>query len=353
MHVGIYTECLTKRYTGVEVMAHRLVEEISKTNKVTCFHTKNKTHPLFTNVKHHLFRRSLPIPAYNQLASFFRMNCFNKVDLLHLPHPHVPFVKMPSIPVVMTVHDIIPAFHPEFHNTKRSFYFKHILPGFIRKMDAILASSETTKTDLITHYRLDEQKIHVVPLALPEKKNVVRTPQEFILYLGTLEPRKNVDGIIKAYSLLRKQGITHKLVIAGGMGWNYEHIFKLVRQSGLENEVIFKGYVDEDEKRRLYQTAALFVWPSFYEGFGLPVLEAMQYGVPVVTSTASSLAEIAADSALLADPHSPESIADAMSAALEPVMQKKLSRKGIERARLFTIDNYVKKTIDVYSKVAR
>lgn len=354
MRIGIYTECLAKQYTGVEMMTHLLVESLAEKHQVTCFHAKKASHPKFPQCVHKVFRAPLPIPAYNQFASLFRLRCFNNLDVLHLPHPHVPFLKKPAAPTVMTVHDIIPAVHPEFHNVKRNFYFRRILPYFVHKMDAILASSESTKKDLIKQYGADKNKIHVVHLALPDKKNIQRSPKDEILYLGTLEPRKNVEGILRAHHILKKEGFSHKLIIAGAKGWNYDKVFSLVRELGLQNEVDFKGYVNEEEKRNLYQNASIFVWPSFYEGFGLPVLEAMQYGVPTVTSNTSSLPEITGDSAMLCDPNSPESIASAMRAILEsPEKQQELSQKGTARAKQFSMENYINRTLEVYQKVRR
>lgn len=353
MHIGLYTECLTKPYTGVEHATITLIRGLRQTkHKTTCFHSKDPKHPKIRKVNHHLFSKPLPVPFYHRLASIFRSSCFNDLDVLHLQHPQLPYFKKPNIPVVMTVHDIIPVFYPEFHNAKRVFFFRHVLPSYLRNADAIIASSNSTKRDLVKYYGLPEAKIKVIYPALPQKETTKKSKREnFILYIGTLEPRKNLEGVIKAFSILKSKGYPQKLVIAGRKGWDYQNIFKTIKRLNLQNEVIYKGYVSEKEKQELYEKASLFVWPSFYEGFGLPVLEAMAYGVPVVTSNTSSLPEVVGDAGILVNPHNPEDIAAGMIKALkEP---EKLAKKGLKRAKQFALKHMIKQTLAVYEEVIR
>lgn len=351
MRIGVYTECLARNYTGVETQTHLLVEGLSRTaNEITCFHSKNYQHPDF-GVNHHLFQKPLPIPFYNSLSPFFRISCFDDVDLLHLPYPKVPYVKKPRVPVVLTIHDVTPIFLPEFHNWKRNFFFKRMLPFYLRRCDAIVASSYSTKSDIIRYYGIPAEKITVVHLALPEKERVVSKKRgDFILYLGTLEPRKNIENLIRAFVILKSSGFKEKLVIAGNKGWQWKGIFELVKRHNLQNDVIFKGYVSESEKELLYQKAKLFVWPSFYEGFGLPVAEAMAHGTPVVTSNVSSLPEVAGDAGVLVDPHKPQDIARGM---VEALSNKSLVKKGLRRVKLFSLKNMIRKTLGVYEGVLK
>lgn len=354
MHVGVYAECLARPFTGVEIQTKALVDGLKRTKHgVTCFHSADKNHPKIKGVKHHLFRAPLPVPFYHRWAAFFHSTSFDGVDVLHLPSPQFPYVKKPKVPVVVTVHDIIPVFMHEAHNWRRPVFFKHILPGYLKKADAIIAVSEATKRDVLMHYDLPEEKVHVVYNALPPGEyKPLRKKKNYLLFMGTLEPRKNVERIIEAFKMVKERGFPHKLVIAGGKGWKYRGIFDKVKQLGLENDVEFRGYVSGKEKRELFRSASLLVWPSLYEGFGVPVLEAMAYGVPVVTSTASSLPEVAGDAAVLVNPYKSADIANGIIGVLSSKKVKNtLIRKGVKRAKQFSLNSMVKKTLAVYEGV--
>ncbi len=347
MNVGVYTECLSSPYTGVEVYTHSLVEGLSKTgNEVTCFHSRSSKHSVFEGVRNYEFRKALPVPFYHRFAALFHNSCFDNLDVLHLPLPQFPYVKKPKVPVVVTVHDLIPLFMPEYHNWKRNVYFRTLLPWYLKKVDAVIAVSSCTKSDLLRYYKIPEGKIHVVHDPLPPVKYVKRKKEDYILYHGTLEPRKNVEGVIKAFSLLRSKGFQHRLVISGGKGWKYENILRMIRNTeGVE----FKGYVNGDEKDELIGKAQALVWPSFYEGFGLPVLEAMALGTPVVTSNTSSLPEVVGDAGVLVNPYDVQSIADGIELSLSS--SKSLIRKGLRRAKLFTAERMTERILDVYEGV--
>jgi len=356
MHIGLRTECLLKQYTGVETHAHALVEGLLDAGQqVTCFHSPSKRHPAFAGANHVLFRRPLPIPMYHALAAGFHTKCFNGVDVLHLQNPQIAFWRKPNVPVVITVHDVIPFFPKNYHTVKQRVLFRRLLPRIFGQVDAICASSDATKRDLMRLYAIPEEKIHVVHLSVPQKKVEGDKEREpFILYVGTLEPRKNIEGIIRAFADLKKQGFTHKLVLAGGKGWNYESIFAEIRNLGLSDDVIYKGYVSEKEKEELYQTAELFVWPSFYEGFGLPLVEAMMHELPVVTSRNSSIPEVVGDAAVFVDPYSSSSIAEGMASVLcSAATQKRLVRNGVVQAAKFTREKMIQRTIEVYKEVVR
>lgn len=354
MRIGIYTECLTQPYTGVEFQTLALIEGLKKAgHEITCFHSADPRHPDLKGVEHFLFRKPLPLPFYHRFASFFHNSCFDNLDLLHLSHPQFPYVKKPRVPVVLTIHDVSPTLFPEFHNWKRNFFFKRMLPFYLKGADAIIASSYSTKSDIIRYYGIPAEKITVVHLALPKIKYEKVEKEPFILYLGTLEPRKNVEGVIRAFAILKSHGFKYKLVIAGGKGWKYDSIFNLVKRLGLQDEVIFRGYVSDAEKVFLYKKAKLLVWPSFYEGFGLPVLEAMACGTPVVTSNTSSLPEVCGDAAILVDPCDVHSIADGVLKALDSNMYDVLVKRGLEKAKLFTQKRMIDGIIDVYRGVVK
>ena len=237
MRVGLYTECLTKPNTGVEQATKALIGGL-KHHEITCFHSDDKKHPKI-DTKHKTFRKPLSFPVWKFFSALFRSSFFNNIDVLHLQYPQVVFGKKPKVPVVMTVHDITPAFLPHFHNWKRTIFFNTLLPHYLRKMDAIIASSHSTKADLVKHYKIPEEKIHVVHLSAPNKIIKPKKKENFILYVGTLEPRKNVEGIIEAFALLKSKGYKQKLVIAGRKGWKYQKVFQLIKRYKLQNDVKF------------------------------------------------------------------------------------------------------------------
>lgn len=355
MRIGLATECLNRPQTGIEVATRMLVEGLGASgNQITCFHTPGALHPRPPGARHYLFRKPLPVPFYHRFASLFHHSCFDGLDVLHLPHPQLPYVWKPKPPVVITVHDLSPVLFPQFHNAKRVVFFKYVLPYFLRRADAIIAVSEATKQDVVRLFGVPAGKITVVPNAVDVPKRLPAGKRErFILYVGTLEPRKNIPGLLRAFALLKAQGYPHKLVLAGMKGWGYAPIFSLIRKLGLERDVVYRGYVSEEEKARLLRTAELFAYPSFYEGFGIPVLEAMAQGTPVVTSNVSSLPEVAGDAAILVDPSRPERIAQGMMEALSPQVWARLQGKGFKQAGRFTRKNMIDKTLRVYEGVVR
>jgi glycosyltransferase involved in cell wall biosynthesis len=176
----------------------------------------------------------------------------------------------------------------------------------------------------------------------------------YLLYLGTLEPRKNITTLVEAYAQLRKTyAISEKLVLAGGKGWLYDAIFERVQQLGLASEVLFAGYVADAEQALWYRAASAFVYPSLYEGFGIPVVEAIACGVPVVTSNVSSLPEAGADIALCIDPYNVEAMAAAMYQALtDQTFRQKCSTMAPVVTQRFSAQRMVKQTIQVYEQAA-
>jgi len=293
----------------------------------------------------------LPVPFYPVFSALFRSSCFNKVDVLHVPYPKFPYFRKPDVPIVVTVNDIIPFLFPKYHNWKRNVYFSRFLPWYFKKVDAIIALSNHTKLDLLNYYGVPEEKISVVHAALPSIEYVKTKKEPYVLYVSTLEPRKNVEGIIRAFVLLKSRGFDKKLIIAGGKGWNYAGVFRLIQKLNLTDSVKYLGYVSEEEKTELYRKAEVFVYPSFYEGFGLPVLEAMAYGTPVVTSNVSSLPEVAGDAAVLVDPHSPKAIADGILEAISN--SSNLVRKGLKRSKFFSLESMTEKVLKVYEGVLK
>jgi len=235
-----------------------------------------------------------------------------------------------------------------------------------QKNDFIIAVSQATKDDLISIYGIPENKIKVIysgldeslvvdrhACQLQEAKKKYNLPQDFILSLGSIEPRKNMVGLISAYEKLRDENkINNKLVIAGEKAWCYKEIFKAWKKSKYKNDIIFPGFIEEEDKIYLYNLSKLFVYPSFYEGFGFPVLEAMACGVPIVTSFVSSLPEISLDAALLIDPYNIDDLAlGVYNGITDEDLRQRLIEKGLERIKEFKWKGCARDVLKMFEKI--
>jgi glycosyltransferase involved in cell wall biosynthesis len=243
---------------------------------------------------------------------------------------------------VFFVYDISWLLFPKQHRLGRVLIFKLLFGRSLRNAKIIVVDSEHTKRDLIEYKKVSENKIFVIYPFLPtpaeiEKKPDLLNSEKFILFLGTLEPRKNIEGVIKAFKQLKEERkIEHKLVISGKKGWHFKSIYKLVEEYKLNSEVIFTGYISDEEKKYLLKNAELFVYPSHYEGFGIPVLEAMNHGCPVVTSKTSSLPEVVGNAGIMIDPNNTGEISSAMWSILSDVnLRDSLKLKGIDQSKKF------------------
>lgn len=252
------------------------------------------------------------------------------IAVLHSPANVLPELLPRSCAGVITLHDLAFLRMPEVLTPAKRLYHRTFTIRSLRQATCIIANSNSTKQDavelaavpaerIVTVYPcIDERFFHVVK---EEDVQTFRRAQGladgFLLYLGTLEPRKNIPTLLEAYARLRQtRALSLKLVLAGGKGWLYDAIFARVKQLGLETEVVFPGFVSDEEQLLWYHAASVFMYPSLYEGFGLPVTEVLACGVPVVTSNVSSLPEAGAGMALTVDPHDVEAMADAIYQAL-------------------------------------
>ncbi len=283
-------------------------------------------------------------------------------DLLHALAFVGPVVRLR--PTVVTVYDLSFLLYPAaFHRLNR-WYLSAMTPLSVRRARRVIAISESTRSDLVRLTGVPADRIEVVypglepgmgrvsdPDALAQFRRRHGLPDRCILSVGTLEPRKNAETLVRAYAALRAKGaIPHALVLVGARGWRYESVFKAIEESGYAQDIIVPGYVAHEELPFWYSIAELFVYPSLYEGFGLPVLEAMACGVPVITSDVSSLPEVAGDAAVLVQP-SREALADAISrVARDATLRAEMSEGGLKRAQSFTWERAARQTMDVYRK---
>lgn len=273
-----------------------------------------------------------------------------EVDVFFAPSSYIiPTLLPSSIKTILTIHDLVAFLFPNTHNKKATIIEKLLLKKALKKATRVITVSENTKNDLIKKFQYEKSKIDVIYCAgaddfKPLEKSTLRPfiketnlPEKFFLAVGTLEPRKNYPGLIKAFSQLTKTFPDIHLIIVGQKGWGYEEIFQLVRENYIHKNVHFLGYLSNKSLVKLYNLAQALVFPSFYEGFGIPPLEAMKCGCPVIASFSSSLPEVVGDSAILVNPESHMEIAGAMIKILtDEDLRESLSNKGIVQAGKFS-----------------
>lgn len=261
------------------------------------------------------------------------------------------------------VHDMAYQAFPDTVRKKTRHYLEGSMEKSCQRADKIIVISEFTRMELQKYLSVPEDKIEVIPLGvdrsrfhpfysgreIEDAKARYGIASAYLLYIGTIEPRKNIERLLRAYALLKmKTKQVPELVLAGKKGWLYQDIFRTVEELGLADCVRFTGYVADGDLPRLLCGAQAFVFPSVYEGFGLPILEAMACGVPVVTSDTASMPETAGDAAVLADPTDPGSICDAMLMLLQDAEQRhKLSEAGLKRARRYTWEKAADRFLEV------
>jgi glycosyltransferase involved in cell wall biosynthesis len=276
-----------------------------------------------------------------------------------------PFVRGKA---VVTIHDMVLKRFPQTMRARTKYLLKWSMRGTLRRASRVVTDSEFSKREIMAYYRYPANRIQVVYLGVDTGKCTQEIdrgarakvcqkygiPGEYLLYLGMLEPRKNLERLIRAYARVqsRTAGVPH-LVLAGGKGWRFAGIFRTVRELGLEHRVFFPGYIAEEDKPALLAGASVFCFPSLYEGFGLPVLEAMACGVPVLTANGSALPEVAGEAALLVDPFSVEEIARGMERlCFDEPLRTALRAKGLERVKRFTWERTAAALYALYQEVA-
>jgi len=303
---------------------------------------------------------------FDPLAKFLKLPKIDKLlggaDVFFAPH----FLLSPvsdRCRKIITFHDLSFEYFPEFFPWRKRLWHDFLNPrARARQADKIIAVSGSTKNDLTGWYSVPGKNVRVIYSGVGEEfkkleignwkleiSGKYNLPGKFILYFGTIEPRKNINGLVRAYEILRQDYKINdfKLVIAGSRGWLDEQIFANVKKSIYGADIIFTGFVRPQDKIYLYNLSSLFVYPSFFEGFGFPPLEAMACGAPVICSNTSSFPEIAGEAALMVDPYNFGEIARAMAEALKDLrLQDNLVKKGLEQIKKFSWDKCAQETLD-------
>lgn len=371
MKIG-YIISLIAYGTGVSVYTYNLIKAMAKISdhEFVLLKDKHYTSDLTRNF------RCINLPNSRKLwrkvafgSSFLKkIQRKEKFDIIHDPSQIGPFLFNLGSKNLLTIFDVTPLKFKEYHATQSYLLHKYFLPITLRNIDKIITISLSSKNDILHFYKVPDSKVEIIYLAAEDIYKKIENegelvqirqkygfPPKFILYVGTLEPRKGIDALLKSFAQIKHKLPDYKLVIVGRKGWQYAHIFKLVSKLQISERVIFTGYVPKEDLPYLYNLAELFVYPSRYEGFGLPVLEAMACGCPVVTCETSSITEIAdSKSVVLVRPNDPIMLAKSILNIIQHTeLRENLVIEGFQRAKDFSWEKTARKTINVYEQLAQ
>ncbi len=375
MKIAIDAILLLSPLTGVGNYAYQIAKTLRKTDNVHeytyfyGFYSPNLISPeespdSFYRIKETV--RKIPFLGMlarnlKDLANYFSSRSF---DLYFEPN-FIP-LKIPAKHIVVTVPDFSFARFPEWHPQDKVRYFKKHFWKKIKKADRIIVISNFIREEAIHLFGFPEDQLTAIHLGFDPDNFKVYAPQEvlaikkkyhlpenFILFVGSIEPRKNLRNLLRAYvdleEPIRKE---FKLVLVGFKGWENQEIMSLLRK--LKSDVLYLGYVPDNELGKFYNLASLFVYPSFYEGFGLPPLEAMACGCPVVVSKVASLPEVCGEAVFYIDPNDTGSIAQGMNRVLnDETFRKSLTKKGLERSKLFSWEKCAREHLKVFEEIVR
>jgi glycosyltransferase involved in cell wall biosynthesis len=376
MRIGIdIRPLMSATRSGVGEYTYELLNAIfaiDKTNQYFLFYNSAKdvsrNIPEWSQDNIHYEHKKWPNKLFNACIKLFNFPKIDKNNLDYFFSTNFNFTALSKkTKHILTVHDLSFEFFPELYSYKQRLWHWAINPKKqCEKADTLLTPSENTKRDIINFYRIPQERIKVIYPGVNchseqgeeslsaekiQTKQKYNLPTKFILFLGTIEPRKNIIGLIEAfeqsYPLLPTP---YSLIIAGHKGWNDKKIYQKFESSPYKDKIKFIGSIDQKDKSSLYSLASLFVYPSFYEGFGFPVVEAMAYGVPVITSNRSSLPEVADQAAYLINPNRPSELARAITEILNnQKLGEHFKALGLEQAKKFNWEKAAREFLQVVS----
>ncbi len=357
---------LNRQYTGIGRYAYNLVKSLSEIDH-------DNEYWLYAQKKYFDFKRQVPrISAKNFFVKIDWLGrgidrTLHPADIYHSPSPD--YINISQAKIIVTVHDLVYKTYPEGHTPQTIETTDKQLKMIVEKADKIICCSKSTIKDLLYFFKVDPQKVCLVyqgvdkaifyPIndierrkaqSIIKRKGLIRP---FILFVGTIEPRKNLMNLLKAFSILKeKKRFNGQLVVIGMKGWMIEGLEQVTQKFKIQNSVLFPGYVTDELLRYFYNLTEVFVFPSFYEGFGFPIVEAFSCGTTVITSNVSSCPEIACEGANLINPHSPEEIANAIGQVIEDEkLRLSLKEKALKRAEEFSFLKTAQQTFKIYQEV--
>ena len=371
MHIAIDAHSVGTGLAGVETYITNLIEALAasgEANRYTLYVTRGRAGDRFAGRWPHVsVRRTLPHTPFVRIPVTFPVELRrHRADLLHVQFTAPPFA---PCPVVATIHDLSFEHLPETFNRRSWMQLRLTVRRTARTAAHIIAPSEFSRRDLLETYGVAPERVSVThaaaaphfrpatPDAVTEVKRRYGIEGDYVLAVGSIQPRKNLVRLVRAYSDLRRRRSHDKLpglVLVGKRAWLYGETLRAVERSGVASNVIFTGYVPERDLPALYTGALCFVYPSYFEGFGLPPLEAMQCGTAVVTGDRTSLPEVVGDAGLLVNPFDEDAIGAAVASLIDDrELRARLGRRGQERAALFNWTETARLTLQVYEQATK
>jgi glycosyltransferase involved in cell wall biosynthesis len=355
--ICIIADSVDEFYGGISIYSKELIRNLLLFDKINRYHFVHfKENPFFKNLEHTLIKKSNSI-----LGEFYRKFYLlpkflkeKKFDLIHDLY-HISSLIVNDIPgkKVITIHDLTPILFPNYHPFTRYLKHKLFLGATLKKMDFIITDSFSTKKDIEKNFVLSNP-IRTVYLGsrklVPIEEENSSVP--YILTVGNLEPRKNIETLLKAFYIIKEKGREEQLYIIGSKGWSNKKLFSEITNSKYSSDIKVFENISDNKLGWFYKNSSVFVYPSFYEGFGLPILEAMSYGCPIIASNVSSIPEIVEGYGLLFKPENTEALAESILDVLQNKnLSEKLSLKSLKRVNDFSWENTASETINVYKEV--
>jgi len=358
--VGHYTYHLIENLLKIDTKNKYVLFFDRRVGDAGHFKQRNSEIKFFPFIEYKTF---LPIAYSHFLVAAYVSR--ERLDVFHSPACTVPLAYSKNS--VVTIHDMA-IYQNKSWFPGQIFSTRIVVPQSVKKAKRVISVSNYTKQDLVKFMQIPEERVTVVyngvDIKIDERhsaesrkdylKNKFGVEKKYVLFVGTIQPRKNVMGVIQAFDRLRGTSAydDFQLVISGKKGWDNDDVFRAIRQFGLTKKVIFTGYITSSDKALLMRNASLFVFPSFYEGFGLSILEAQKVGTPVITSDITSMPEVADDGAILVDPYDIDALSKAMKKALtDHELRNSLIKKGYENVKKFSWEKCARETLAVYEEV--
>lgn len=370
MRIAFDGTTLTPGRTGVGYYTEHLLQHLAREVESTgdeIVVLSNKTidteRPLPAHVRVHDGHRFPVRIGWMQMLAARALDAV-RPDVAHFTNGMIPIGS--SVSTIVTIHDMSLRLYPQCHPVRRLLLNRPLMHVAIKQAASIVTVSDSARRDLLRLHGVAPDRVSVVHEAaspsfrpitdrseLDRARAKYRLPPQFVLYVGTIEPRKNLSRLVDAFADARARGIPHHLVCVGPYGWSSRDLARRVERLGLDGSVHFTGYAKFEDLPAIYNLADLFVFPSLYEGFGLPVVEAMASGLPVITSNTSSLGEIAGDGATTIDPTNTDALADAIARlATDEELRRDIAGRGLQRARTFSWTQTAKQMLAVYHRAA-
>jgi len=365
MKIGVDARPLSYPLTGIGIYLRHVLDGIQRIDDENDFYLISNApidyaiqNPRWRRMEGRLKRRLLStlwmqaaVPPYATKTD---------LDVFWATRHHLPVLLPSKIRTVVTVHDLVHRHHPGTMAIPNLLVERALMTVSVKRAAAVIAVSQATAADVQSHFGISPDRLHTIhhgasplPKSSEQDRDAGnRLPERYFLFVGTLDPRKNFERIFRAFETLKPEGRGLHLVIVGAEGWKNHAFLKMVRSHPLRHHIHLEGYVPRDRLLSYYQNSICLVFPSLYEGFGLPILEAMGCGTPVLTSNGSSMSEVAGDAALLVDPYDVKGIAAAMDNLVrDPALRERLIHRGFERVVQFSWKKCAEETLNILNSL--